>query len=216
MRAIIIAAGEAEKHGGWERWVRAGDWIIGADGGAARALDWGLVPQVVIGDMDSLPAALRGELEARGSAFIEHPRAKDETDLELALNYAVQQGAEEILVLGALGGRLDHTLANLLLLALPSLEGVLVRVVNGAGEVLLVGSKRRITLQGSPGDLVSLLPIGGDACGVTTTGLAWALQSDRLRFGFSRGVSNEMTAREARVEVEQGLLLVVHGPAPEG
>jgi len=74
----------------------------------------------------------------------------------------------------------------------------------------------QITLQGSPGDLVSLLPIGGDASGVTTTGLAWALQNDRLRFGFSRGVSNEMTAREAQIEVAQGLLLVVHGPAPEG
>jgi thiamine pyrophosphokinase len=216
MRAIIIAAGEAEKGSGWERWVRAGDWIIGADGGAARALDWGLTPQVVIGDMDSLPGALRDDLEARGSAFIEHPRAKDETDLELALTYAVQQGAEEIVVLGALGGRLDHTLANLLLLALPSLEGTMVRIVDGAGEVLLVGSRKVLTLRGSPGDLVSLLPIGGDAFGVTTTGLAWALQNDRLRFGFSRGVSNEMTAREARVEVEQGLLLVVHGPAPEG
>jgi thiamine pyrophosphokinase len=216
MRAIIIAAGEAEKDSDWKRWVRAGDWIIGADGGAARALDWGVTPQVVIGDMDSLPDALHDDLEALGSCFIEHPRAKDETDLELALTYAVQQGAEEIVVLGALGGRLDHTLANLLLLALPSLEGALVRIVDGAGEVLLVGSKKMVTLQGSPGDLVSLLPIGGDAFGVTTTGLAWALQNDRLRFGFSRGVSNEMTARQARVEVEQGLLLVVHGPAPEG
>jgi thiamine pyrophosphokinase len=213
MRAIIIAAGEADESTGWERWVRADDWIIGADGGAARALDWGLKPQVVIGDMDSLPDVLRHDLEARGSAFIEHPRAKDETDLELALTHAVEQGADEIIVLGALGGRLDHTLANLLLLALPTLEGVLVRIVNGAGEVLLVGSNRSVTLQGSPGDLVSLLPIGGDALGVTTSGLAWALQNDRLRFGYSRGVSNEMTACEAQVEVEQGLLLVVHGPA---
>ena len=216
MRAIIIAAGEAKKGSGWEHWVRAGDWIIGADGGAARALDWGLTPQVVIGDMDSLPDALRDELEARGSRFIEHPRAKDETDLELALTYAVEQGAKEIVVLGALGGRLDHTLANLLLLALPPLEGALVRIVDGAGEVLLVGDGTAITLQGHPGDLVSLLPIGGDASGVTTAGLAWALQNDRLRFGFSRGVSNEMTAHEARVEVEEGLLLVVHGPAAEG
>ena len=215
MRAIIIAAGEAKKGSSWQHWVRAGDWIIGADGGAARALDWGLTPQVVIGDMDSLPDALRDELEARGSRFIEHPRAKDETDLELALTYAVEQGAKEIVVLGALGGRLDHTLANLLLLALPPLDGALVRIVDGAGEVLLVGSRKMITLQGRPGDLVSLLPIGGDASGVTTTGLAWALQNDRLRFGFSRGVSNEMTAHEARVEVEEGLLLVVHGPAEE-
>ena len=216
MRAIIIAAGEVGENSGWERWVRASDRIIGADGGAARALDWGVVPEAVIGDMDSLPDALRDELEARGSAFIEHPRAKDETDLELALTYAARQGADEIVVLGALGGRLDHTLANLLLLTLPSLEGTMVRIVDGAGEVVLVGSNKSVLLQGNPGDLVSLLPIGGDASGVTTSGLAWALQNDRLRFGYSRGVSNEMTACEAQVKVEQGLLLVVHGPVPEG
>jgi thiamine pyrophosphokinase len=216
MRAIIVAAGKADKGSGWERWVRDGDWIIGADGGAARALEWGLTPQVVIGDMDSLPGTNRADLTARGSCFIEHPRAKDETDLELALGYAVQQGVEEIVVLGALGGRLDHTLANLLLLTLPPLKGVLVRIVDGDEEVLLARSGEMVTLQGNPGDLVSLLPIGGDALGVTTNGLAWALRGDRLRFGFSRGVSNEMTGHEARVGVEQGALLVVHGPAPEG
>jgi len=216
MRAIIIAAGSADRDNSWERWVRDGDWIIGADGGAARALDWGLSPQIVVGDMDSLPSASRASLVARGSCFIEHPRAKDETDLELALIYAVQQGAEEIVVLGALGGRIDHTLANMLLLTLPILEGTLVRIVDGDGEILLVRSGETVTLQGSPGDLVSLLPIGGDALGVTTVGLAWALRGDKLRLGFSRGVSNQMKANEALVKVEQGFLLVVHGPAPNG
>ena len=216
MRAIIIAAGNADSGTGWERWVRDGDWIIGADGGAARALEWGLSPQIVIGDMDSLPGVDRADLAALGSCFIEHPRAKDETDLELALIYAAQQGADEIVVLGALGGRIDHTLANMLLLTLPFLEGMRVRIVNGDEEVLLVRSGEMVTLQGSPGDLVSLLPIGGDALGVTTTGLAWSLQEEELRLGFSRGVSNQMTAREARVKVEQGFLLVVHGPTPDG
>jgi thiamine pyrophosphokinase len=216
MRAIIIAAGRADRDSSWEQWVRDGDWIIGADGGAARALDWGLSPQIVVGDMDSLPSASRASLVARGSCFIEHPRAKDETDLELALIYAVQQGAEEIVVLGALGGRIDHTLANMLLLTLPILEGTLVRIVDGDGEILLVRSGETVTLQGSPGDLVSLMPIGGDALGVTTVGLAWALRGDKLRLGFSRGVSNQMKANEALVKVEQGFLLVVHGPAPNG
>jgi thiamine pyrophosphokinase len=215
MRAIIIAAGKADRGDGWERWVRDGDWIIGADGGGARALEWGLVPQVVIGDMDSLTSASRDGLAARGTCFVEHPRAKDETDLELALTYAMEQGAEEILILGALGGRLDHTLANLLLLALPSLKGVTVRIVDGQGEALLVRSGERVTLRGNAGDMVSLLPVGGDAHGVTTRGLAWALAGDRLRFGFSRGVSNQMTAQEAEIGVEGGLLWVVHGPASE-
>jgi thiamine pyrophosphokinase len=213
MRAVIIAGGQTEDQG-WQRWVRAGDWIIGADGGAARALGWGLVPDLVIGDMDSLPDAAHAALVAQGCRFVEHPRAKDETDLELALEYAVQEGAREIVVLGALGGRLDHTLANVFLLALPSLAGVPVRIAERDQEARLVRGGESVELAGIPGDLVSLVPLGGDVRGVSTRGLAWALQGDTLRFGSSRGVSNEMISGEAGIQVGEGLLLVVHGPAP--
>jgi thiamine pyrophosphokinase len=215
MRAIIIAGGHVETTDGWQRWIREGDWILGADGGAARALAWGFTPQVVIGDMDSLPDEDRAVLIERDSDFVEHPRAKDETDLELALVYAVEHGAREIVVFGALGGRLDHTLANVLLLALPSLQGVHVRIVDGDQEALLLRSGSAITIHGTPGDLVSLLPLAGDARGVTAKGLAWALEGDTLRLGFSRGVSNEMQTHKARIELEDGLLLVLHGPAPD-
>jgi thiamine pyrophosphokinase len=215
MRAIIIAGGVVAESDGWKRWIDDGDWILGADGGAARALAWGMTPHVVIGDMDSLPEEDRAVLEDRGSKFVEHPRAKDETDLELALAYAVEHGAREIVIFGALGGRLDHTLANILLLALPALQGVRARVVDGDQEALLLRSGGVAVLQGRPGDLVSLLPLAGDAGGVTTRGLAWALEGETLRLGFSRGVSNEMTGDEARIALQDGLLLVVHGPMPD-
>ncbi len=209
MRVIIIAGGQSRSDDG-RRWARDGDLIIGANGGAARALAWGLVPAVVVGDLDSLAEKDRQVLQAHGCRFIVHPRAKDETDLELALTYAVQQGAREIVVIGALGGRLDHLLANVLLLALPGLDGVPVRIVDNGQQALLVRGGEAVTLDGQPGDLVSLLPVGGDARGVTTGGLVWALAGDTLRFGFSRGVSNEMTGPVARVEVSEGYLLVVH------
>jgi thiamine pyrophosphokinase len=214
MRAIIVAGGQAGPGTEHRQWVQAHDRIIGVDGGAARALAWGLVPDLVIGDMDSLPEEDRAALEAQGCRFVVHPRAKDETDLELALTHAAEQGAREILILAALGGRLDHTLANLLLLALPALAGVQVRIVEGAQEALLVRGGGAATIEGQPGDLVSLLPLGGDARGVRTEGLAWALEGDTLRFGYSRGVSNKMTGPAARVEVEAGYLAVVHGPEP--
>ncbi len=209
MRVIIIAGGRSRSDDG-RRWAPDGDLIIGADGGAARALAWGLVPGVVVGDLDSLTEEEQQELQAHGCRFIVHPRAKDETDLELALSYAAHQGAREIVVIGALGGRLDHLLANVLLLALPELEGVSVRIVDGRQEARLIRGGEAVTLSGQPGDLVSLLPVGGDARGVTTAGLAWPLAGETLRFGFSRGVSNEMTGPVARVEVEEGYLLVVH------
>jgi thiamine pyrophosphokinase len=214
MRAIIVGGGQAMDDSSWRPWIREGDLLIGADGGAGQALRWGLVPQYVIGDMDSLSERARQALEARGSQFMDHPRAKDETDLELALSFAAKQGAQEIILLGALGGRLDHTLSNLLLLTLPSLEGIAIRVVHDGEEVLLARGGETVIVEGNPGDLVSLLPWGGDVHGITTQGLAWPLESDTLKFGYSRGVSNEMVASEARISVEAGRLLVVHGPRP--
>jgi thiamine pyrophosphokinase len=214
MRAIIIAGGQAEPSTEWQRWVGQEDLILGADGGAAQALAWGLTPHIVIGDMDSLPEQEQTDLQARGCRFVVHPRAKDETDLELALSYAAGQDAQDIVILGALGGRLDHALANVLLLSLPVLAGLQVRIVAGQQEACLVRGGETLILEGNAGDLVSLLPLGGDACGVTTGGLAWALTDDTLRFGSSRGVSNEMTAATARIQVEEGYLLVVHAPPP--
>jgi thiamine pyrophosphokinase len=214
MRVIIIAGGQADPDTNWQRWVRPGDLVLGADGGASQALAWGLVPHVVVGDMDSLPEPERADLEARGCRFVIHPRAKDETDLELALGYAAGQGALDIVILGALGGRLDHTLANILLLALPVLSGLQVRIAAGQQEARLLRGGELLTVEGSAGDLVSLLPLGGDAQGVTTHGLAWVLQNDILRFGSSRGVSNEMVGHTARIKLEKGYVLVVHAPPP--
>ena len=215
MRAIIIAGGRFPEGDQWRRWLRKGDVILGADGGAAQAAAVGLLPDLIVGDMDSLPEEEQAALAARGCRFVVHPRAKDETDLELALTYAAELGCREIIILGALGGRLDHTVANVLLLALPGLAGIRVRIVDGDQEALLVRSGEVVTLEGHLGDLVSLLPLGGDVHGVTTTGLVWALEDEALRFGLSRGVSNEMTADAARIEVQVGTLLVVHGPPAE-
>jgi thiamine pyrophosphokinase len=215
VRAIIVAGGQLDTGEEWRRWVREGDLVVGADGGAAQALAWGFEPQVVIGDMDSIPDHVRAHLEGQGARFVVHPRAKDETDLELALAFAVEQGAREIVVLGAMGGRLDHTLSNVLLLALPALEGVCVRIAAGQEDALLLRGGGAAILEGQAGDLVSLLPLGGDVRGVTTGGLAWALEGATLRFGHSRGVSNEMTGPVARIAIDEGYLLVVHGPTPQ-
>jgi thiamine pyrophosphokinase len=230
VRIVIVASGqcpreedwslkapENDRHsrGDWGRWVENSDLVIGADGGAAVAMQHGVLPGLVIGDMDSLREADRALLEAEGVRIVVHPRAKDETDLELALRYAVKEGATEIVVLGALGGRLDHTLSNVLLLALPELEGLSVRIVRSGEEALLLRSGEGVTLSGGPGDLVSLLPVGGTVQGVSTTGLAWGLSSDALEFGQSRGVSNVMLGATARVDVESGTLLVVHSRSEE-
>jgi thiamine pyrophosphokinase len=208
MRAIVIANGhvgnsEASRVQNWPH-----DLVICADGGAQHALGLGLAPDVVVGDLDSLDGDLRARLEDEGCQVLVHPPRKDETDLELALRYAIDHGVEEILILGALGGRIDQTLANILLLALPELQKVKTRIVAGDQEMFLI--RGQAFIEGQVGDTVSLLPIAGDVRGITAEGLEYPLQHGTLKFGPTLGISNVLTVPVARVQVGQGLLLCVH------
>lgn len=203
MHALIFANGDL----GHTECPSDVDLVLCADGGIRHAEMLGIWPDVVIGDLDSLPNGARNTLEARGVCVALHPRGKDETDLELALLYAVEQGAQRITVLGARGGRLDHELGNLLLLAHPDLRGIDVRFWADRQEAVLVVGKRVLT--GKPGDLLSLLPIGGDAHGITTDGLEYALRDDTLYLGRARGVSNVFVDSRATVSLSSGLLLAV-------
>ncbi len=207
MRVVIFANGEFPNPSAHRRLVGPHDLVIAADGGAAHARAAGVMPHVLIGDLDSLPPELGVELKAAGTRVLRYPTDKDETDLELALLYGVQQGADDILILGALGGRLDHSVANLLLLTHPALEGVRVRIIEGNQSAFLIRGQGRI--EGNPGDTVSLLPLNGDAHGVTTEGLRWPLTDESLLFGPARGVSNTLLGEQALVRVRQGTLLCV-------
>ncbi|HEU5316490.1 MAG TPA: thiamine diphosphokinase [Chloroflexota bacterium] len=208
--AVVIAHGSAGD-AAWGRALVAGArLVVAADGGARTALRWGRAPDVVVGDLDSLDARARRALERAGCAFEVHPRDKDETDAELALLAAVRRGATSIAVAGALGGeRLDHALANVLLLGLPALRGVPVALVDPRHEVRLLRGPESIALRGARGDYVSLLPLGGAARGITTAGLRYRLEHGTLAAGPARGVSNELVRRRATVTVGRGALLVV-------
>lgn len=208
MRAVIVANGPMAKPPLGTLVRRGGDLVVCVDGGAARSLTLGLKPDVVVGDMDSIDPALRQHLMEEGVRMVEFPRRKDETDLELAVRYAVTEGATDLVLLGALGGRIDHTLANLMLLASPELEGVGARIVEGNQEVFLV--REEAVIEGKPGDTVSLLPLTEDAAGIYTEGLEYPLQDGVLTFGAARGVSNVLLDSKARVRLKKGLLLVVH------
>ena len=208
MQAIVFANGELGTYTPVSACLGQVDLIICADGGTRHALALGLVPDVVIGDLDSMEDGARQRVERFGTRVIAYPRAKDETDLELALLYAVEQGATEIVVWGAQGGRIDHELGNLLLLAHPRLSGVDVRICCGNQQVLLV--RDRVVLEGQVGDLLSLLPIGGDAHGVSSSGLEYALEDETLWFGPARGVSNVFVSSTACVCVRDGVLWAVH------
>ena len=209
MRAILFANGEINDLQGAKALVRLDDLVIAADGGARHCQALGLNPKAILGDLDSLTPEEVKDWEEAGVEIIRHEADKDETDLELALLYARQQGVKEAVVLGGLGRRWDQTLANLMLPALESLDGLQVAYWADGQWLYFVDSV--IEIQGEAGWTVSLIPIGGDARGVTTEGLKWPLAEGTLYFGASRGVSNLMTGEAARITLDGGMLLVVVG-----
>jgi thiamine pyrophosphokinase len=212
LRAVIFANGAHSYPQVDRSHLRPDDWLIAANGGARYCQALGLKPTVLIGDFDSLEPWERQQIEQSGATLVAHPARKDETDLELALRYAVEGGADEILVLGGLGDRWDQSFANLLLPASPKLADTRIRLVDGPQEVTLLRAGETLTISGQPGDKVSLIPVRGDAYGVTARGLEYPLDGDILQFGVTRGISNVLLGEQATFHLKQGLLacFVIH------
>jgi thiamine pyrophosphokinase len=200
--AIILAGGD----GAPTTALPDADIVIAADGGLALASPLGLTTDLVVGDMDSVDLDLLSAAEREGVEVRRHPTDKDATDLELALDAAMAAGATAVTVVGGGGGRLDHLLANAALIASERYRKLAVDWRVGADVVTVVRAGH--TISGRPGDLVTLLAVGGPAV-VTTTGLRWQLDRATLEAGTTRGVSNQLTASPATVAVEEGVLLVI-------
>jgi thiamine pyrophosphokinase len=187
--------------------VPAGATVVAADGGVERAAALGLDVDVVVGDLDSASATALRAAELAGARIVRHPVSKDATDLELALDEAAALGARRMLVVASCEGRLDHLLASLLLLGSERYAGFEVDALVGEALVHVVRGERR--LRGNVGELLTLLPLGGAAEGVTTQGLEYALAGETLTPGSSRGVSNVFAGTDARIALEAGVLLAV-------
>jgi thiamine pyrophosphokinase len=208
MRAIIFVNGTISDPSTILRWVQDGDDLIAADGGAHHAVAMGFRPRVVVGDLDSLSPTLAEELAAQGVELEKHPVAKNKTDLELALERAIRDGAQEILLLGALGGRLDQALANVLLMAQRDWPA-LIRLVDATEIATVIHGGESMTLEAAPGSTMSLLPLSAEVTGITYTGMLYPLNDATLQLGSTRGVSNEVVSHPATVTIATGIALVI-------
>jgi thiamine pyrophosphokinase len=185
-------------------------FVVAADIGWRHAAALGLRVDVVVGDLDSLTDDEVRAATAAGARIDRHPVDKDATDLELAMDAALEHGARTIVVIdGGPGARVDHFLANALVLAHPRYAAAVVHGALSHSWVTVVHPERRATITGRTGATVSLLPVGGHAEGVTTSGLRWPLTGGRLDAHSTRGVSNELTDVAASVSITAGTLLVV-------
>lgn len=205
MHCLIFANGHIDK---FPNSLPEHDLLIAADGGARNASRFGLTPDIVIGDLDSLTLDEATGLETAGARILRHPADKDETDLELALDHAMAQGATAVTLYGLFGGRWDMTFANLLLLSRPKYAGLKLAIEAGDTHMVILRGGEVTRLAGEPGSTVSVLPINGPAVGLTYKGLAWPLELATLPAGSPRGVSNRMQEADAVISLEEGVVLI--------
>jgi thiamine pyrophosphokinase len=208
---VVVAGGEAPPADAALA-VPAGALVIAADGGLEHARALGLDVELAVGDFDSASPAAVAAAEEDGVRVARHPADKDATDLELALDAALASEPARILVLAGVGERLDHLVSALHVLGSPRYDSVEMDARVGTAHVHVIRDER--TLEGEPGELVSLFALHGPAEGVHTEGLEYPLAGETLEPGSSRGVSNRFVGEAARVSVERGILLAVR-PGPE-
>lgn len=188
--------------------------VICADGGARHLLALGMAPRTVIGDMDSLPKQVLDDLLASGCRILRYPARKEETDTELALRYALERKPDEIEIHGALGGRIDHTLANISLLIMAARAGIKTRIIDETTELFVVYEETEI--RGTPEDIVSLFPLTTEVKGITLEGFEYPLEKATMEIGKPYGISNRLLSNKGTIFVSAGYLLVVKSREVEG
>ena len=205
-RAIIICGGNIDDYNFYRNIINDRDLIICADSGAVHAYNLGLKPNVIIGDLDSLPEKYIDMYEKEKVEFIKYSFDKDKTDTDICLEYAMRH-CDEIVLVAATGSRLDHTFANVLLLRQAIDKNKKASIINEKNEIHII--KDKIELQGEKGQLVSLIPVSEKIEGVTITGVHYPLDNVVIELGSTYGISNYFEDDTVNISVKSGYLVVI-------
>ncbi|OPJ56915.1 thiamine diphosphokinase [Alkalithermobacter paradoxus] len=207
MKVAIVVNGEINDLNFYKRELKKYDYIICADGASNSIYKMDIIPNIIIGDLDSIDEIVKRYYLEEKVNFEKFPSKKDKTDTEIAIDYAVSIGATKIHLLGALGKRVDHTLGNINYLYYLINRGIDCKIVDESSEIYIANKEK--TIYGKKGDTVSIIPLIGDVKGVTLSGLEYPLHNFDLEFGTSRGISNVMIEDECKIEITSGYLLII-------
>ena len=212
MKCVIIANGDFEYKGAVRDVLDDAELIICADGGARHLKAVNIHPHVLIGDFDSIQAEDKMLFETGKTLIITHPVNKDKTDTHLCIDWAVENQATDISLLGVTGTRMDFTLANIYLLTKLARKGIPARIINSHNEIYLTHDY--LELKGWPGEYLSLIPVSEKVKGITLKGLEYKLENAEIQMGDSLGISNMFRKQDkkksmASVHIREGVLLVI-------
>ena len=201
-RGVIFAGGKCSLPVNLSEILDGADFIACADSGYDLAVKNGIVPDIIIGDMDSVQRKL-----PEGVRFIKLKCEKDDTDTEACIDFLINEGCDEIVLLGGLVGRCDHELANIMLTVYAAKRGAKLVIKSADTEIFAIEVQAKVF--GEVGDLLSLLPVCGDAEGVSLSGLKYKLSGETLKIGKTVGISNEFICEKAEIKIEKGLVIAV-------
>ncbi|MDP4180195.1 MAG: thiamine diphosphokinase [Bacillota bacterium] len=207
MKAVIVSSGSISNYDYPKKYLVGTDILIGVDGGAKHLRKMNVMPDILIGDFDSAAGEDLEYFMNAGVMAIQYPPEKDMTDTELAIDYAIDKGCTSIVLLGCLGTRIDHSLANVFLLKKMLYNNVNGLIANEQNEVMLI--KDKIILKSEENSYITLLALSDKVEGVSTKGLLYPLDNADLELGSSWGVSNEFIEDIAEISIKKGLLLVI-------
>jgi len=209
-RVIIFVNGNLSDISRAKKIINKQDYLIAADGGVKHILKLGLIPQIIIGDLDSTPLSIQKKLERKKIEWIKYPIKKDKTDFELVIDYILEKKFKEIIIFGIFGDRIDHFIANILLLSKIQTENksIKIKIIEGNKEIYILDKK--IVVNGHIGDEVSIIPLNNKLKGITTDGLEYKLNNESLSFGSTKGISNVFNKTSAKIEAKKGTALIVH------
>ena len=212
--AVVVCSGEIKDYGKYGGYFNDADFVICADGGAVHLREFGIVPDILLGDFDSISSEdlnfYSTSISTKNNVkteIIKHPAEKDKTDSEIAVLLAVEKGYKRIYLIGATGKRLDHTLANIFLSVRMIEQGVVCSIVDEHNELVAIDDS--ITLNRDDSSKVSIIPITGKITGVTTKGLYYKLFDADIEFGTTLGVSNEFASDRAEITINSGTAIVI-------
>lgn len=207
MRVLIVGGGSVDLDQLSRELAKEPDLIIAADAGGKHLYDLKRLPHILLGDFDSLAPEIVAAINSAGVELLTFPIAKDQTDVELAVDLSLARGATEIRIIGGIGERLDHTLGNIGLLLKAHQQGVPAFLIDPRQEATVTDSAIQLSCEAGMG--LSIIPLTLKASGVTTTGLKFPLDNADLYFHQTLGIHNECTGKTAGVSVKEGILLIV-------
>jgi thiamine pyrophosphokinase len=206
MRAAIICNGSIQDYDSCKDRLKKAEVIICADGGTRHAYKMELTPDIIIGDLDSSAAEYIEYYKSKAVPVIRYSSDKDKTDTQICFEYALER-YDDIVLIGATGTRLDHTLGNINILKLGADKGKRACIIDENNEIYVI--KDRIALQGKVGDMLSLLPLSSVVEGVNLTGVQYPLIDATMEIGSSYGISNSFKEETIELTIKSGYMIVI-------